>query len=134
METENRGIRYYKNHREECIERAKNYYQEHKTDYSEYNKKYYEENIKPYRVPKVRKPRTVKPKVPRPKVLVKKSKLPKEYFNYEKSLEPQKSIVQKQIEESNLRIASHYVSKLEKICPQGFYERKDDNPFQISFQ
>ena len=113
--------RYYEKNREKILEYSKEYAKSHKDDIKKYNAKYYETH-KEEILCKHKQMRPVKEKKEMEKEKkIKKSKLPKEYFVYEKKDERLESM------------KPHLKKKLLELCPKGFYEVENKNPFRITF-
>lgn len=122
---------YYRRNRERLLAQAKEYYQEHREHYQQYNRDYYKKRIgmdtlrepKPAPDPKPQK----QPKPPKEKK--KRCYPPKDYFHYEKDQqEPIVNIL------PSYTPKPHQLKKIKEICPLGFLESKNDNPFVLHFK
>ena len=133
---------YYQRHKEACKQRAMEYYQRKKDHYKTYNAEYYRDIRKPkLEAAKPPKPVYVPPEPseqqppsppPPPVKKVKQSRLPRQYFQYEK---PQKVLTPLEQQLEGLHLAPHRRAKYKQICPQGFYTpQTSDNPFFLTFK
>ena len=120
-------------HRDEIIQKNTQYRQENLQKSIEYQRQYYQKNkdkISQERKERrrlIRESKPPKPPKPSKKKSFKKSRLPKEYFRYE-------TTVEKESENSLPPISPYHKKRLLQTCPQGFFERSPtDNPFLVSF-